>query len=187
MPGPAPERITSPHITTACLDMAGTTVADDGTVLAAFSAAAEQAGLLPGSPGHDQAMAVVRKSMGQSKIEVFRRVLGNEPGAQRANSIFEDHYARSVRSGQVAPLPGAEQTLAALRAAGIKVCLATGFAPGDQGRPAGRPGLAVPDRPGAVPGRRRPWPALARPAADRAAAAGRGSGQRTRGRRGHAQ
>jgi phosphonatase-like hydrolase len=65
--------------------------------------------------------------MGQSKIEVFRRILGAEDAAQKANAAFEEHYAASVRSGAVAPLAGAEQTLAALRAAGIKVCLATGF------------------------------------------------------------
>ena len=35
-------------ITVACLDMAGTTVADDGTVLEAFAAAV--AGICPGPP-----------------------------------------------------------------------------------------------------------------------------------------
>jgi hypothetical protein len=33
---------TPTRITVACLDMAGTTVADDGSVIAAFSAAVEQ-------------------------------------------------------------------------------------------------------------------------------------------------
>src|SRR5260221_3635990 len=116
-------------ITVACLDMAGTTVADDGSVIAAFSAAAEQFGLPAGTPGYDEALAFVHQTMGQSKIEVFRRILGAEDAAQKANAAFEEHYAASVRSGAVAPLAGAEQTLAALRAAGIKVCLATGFSP----------------------------------------------------------
>jgi hypothetical protein len=54
------------HITVGCLDMAGTTVADDGTVLEAFAAA------IAGLPGaaFEQAMTAVRSSMGQSKIEV---------------------------------------------------------------------------------------------------------------------
>jgi phosphoglycolate phosphatase len=157
-PLPAPARIT-----VACLDMAGTTVADDGTVLAAFAAAAEQAGLGPGSPGHDEAMAVVRQSMGQSKIEVFRRVLGDESAARQANSAFEEHYARSVRSGAVAPVPGAEQTLITLRSAGIRVCLATGFAPATRDalldalgwRPLVDLALSPADA-----GRGRPWPDL---------------------------
>ena len=116
-------------ITVACLDMAGTTVADDGSVIAAFSAAVEQFGLPEGTQGYDEALAYVRQTMGQSKIEVFRHILGAEDAAQQANASFEEHYARSVRAGDVAPLPGATETFAALRAAGIKVCLATGFSP----------------------------------------------------------
>lgn len=115
------------RITVACLDMAGTTVADDGTVLEAFSAAIDERHLP--AAAYDQAMAEVRASMGQSKIEVFRRLLGDNDAASRANASFEDHYAAAVRSGQVAALPGAAGTLKHLRDAGIKVCLATGFSP----------------------------------------------------------
>jgi phosphonatase-like hydrolase len=118
-----------PEITVACLDMAGTTVADDGSVVAAFAAAAAEFGLVPGAPGYDEAIAFVQDTMGQSKIEVFRQLLGGEDRAQHANRIFERSYAESVHNGQVAPLPGAVETITALRAAGIKVCLATGFAP----------------------------------------------------------
>ncbi len=121
--------MTAMPITVACLDMAGTTVADDGSVIAAFSAAVEQFGLPEGTQGYDDALAYVRETMGQSKIEVFRHILGAEDAAQQANAAFEEHYARSVRGGDVEPLPGATETFAALRAAGIKVCLATGFSP----------------------------------------------------------
>ena len=121
--------MTAMPITIACLDMAGTTVADDGSVIAAFSAAVEQFGLPEGTQGYDDALAYVRQTMGQSKIEVFRHILGAEDAAQQANAAFEEHYARSVRGGDVEPLPGATETFAALRAAGIKVCLATGFSP----------------------------------------------------------
>ena len=118
-----------PKITVACLDMAGTTVADDGSVIAAFSAAVEQFGLPRGTQDYDEALAYVNRTMGQSKIEVFRHILGSTEPALGANRAFEEHYAASVRAGNVAPLPGAEDTFAALRAAGIKVCLATGFSP----------------------------------------------------------
>jgi len=117
------------RITIACLDMAGTTVADEGSVLAAFIAAVGEFGLVPGAPGYDEAMALVHATMGQSKIEVFRRVLGGEEQAQQANRAFEMAYADAVQAGQVAPLPGAAETITALRAAGIRVCLATGFSP----------------------------------------------------------
>jgi phosphoglycolate phosphatase len=117
------------RVTIACLDMAGTTVRDDGTVRAAFTAAIERHGLASGTPGYDQAMRVVAASMGRSKIEVFRRMLGDETAARRANQIFEDHYAAAIRAESIAPLPGAEDTMAGLRAAGIRVCLVTGFSP----------------------------------------------------------
>jgi phosphoglycolate phosphatase len=84
---------------------------------------------VPGAPGYDDAITFVRDTMGQSKIEVFRHILDSEDRAQRGNRIFEESYAESVRAGLVAPLPGAAETITALRAAGIKVCLATGFAP----------------------------------------------------------
>jgi phosphoglycolate phosphatase-like HAD superfamily hydrolase len=115
------------RITVACLDMAGTTIADDGTVLEAFSAAITAQNLPPAT--YNQAMTDVRSSMGQSKIEVFRRILGGEETAQKANDAFEDQYAAAVRRGTVAAVPGAEETITALRQAGVRVCLATGFSP----------------------------------------------------------
>lgn len=117
------------RITTACLDLAGTTVADDGVVLAAFAAAVGRLGMTRDSQEYRSAREIVRQSMGQSKIEVFQRIAGSAAAAGRANHDFEEHYANSVRAGAVRPLPGAAETILALRAAGIRVCLATGFAP----------------------------------------------------------
>jgi phosphoglycolate phosphatase len=116
-------------ITVACLDMAGTTVADDGSVMAAFGAAVAEFGLVEGAPGYDEAIAFVQQTMGQSKIEVFRRLLGSEERARQANLTFEQSYADFVRAGLVAPLPGALETMTALRSGGVRVCLATGFSP----------------------------------------------------------
>lgn len=150
-------------ISIACLDMAGTTVADAGSVLAAFDAAMEQAGLVPGGPGYERAAGIVRATMGQSKIEVFRQVLGDESAAVRANLTFEEHYARQVGAGAIAPLPGAAETLMALRASGVRVCLATGFSPATRDaiidmlgwRPLIDLALSPADA-----GRGRPWPDL---------------------------
>jgi len=114
-------------ITVACLDMAGTTVADDGTVMAAFTAAITEQHL--SGPDYEQAMVAVQSSMGQSKIEVFRRILRDESAARKANEAFEDHYAAAVRAGKISGMPGAEDTFMRLRDAGISVCLATGFSP----------------------------------------------------------
>jgi phosphonatase-like hydrolase len=148
-------------ITVACLDMAGTTVADDGTVMEAFTAAITEQNLPVAQ--FSQAMKDVRSSMGQSKIEVFRRILGDDAAAVKANEAFEDHYGAAVGRGTVAAMPGAEDTFAALRAAGVRICLATGFSPVTRDAIIARLGwgtlidLALSP---ADAGRGRPWPDL---------------------------
>jgi phosphoglycolate phosphatase len=152
------------RITVACLDMAGTTVADDGVVLEAFAAAIATQNL-PVAAYH-RAMADVRSSMGQSKIEVFRRILGEESMARKANEAFEDHYAEAVRGGAVAAMPGAEETFASLRQAGVRVCLSTGFSPATRDAIIGKLGwgglidLALSPADAGFWGRGRPWPDL---------------------------
>jgi phosphonatase-like hydrolase len=149
------------RITVACLDMAGTTVLDDGTVIDAFTQAiaAQNLPLVE----FNQAMKDVQATMGQSKIEVFRRILGDEQAAQQTNEAFEQHYAAAVRAGQVAPLPGAEEVFKACRQAGVRVCLATGFSPATRDAIiaalgwAGQVDLALSP---ADAGRGRPWPDL---------------------------
>jgi phosphoglycolate phosphatase len=109
------------------LDMAGTTISDDGVVMDAFHLALAGAGIGPQTPRFTEAERIVRETMGQSKIEVFRRVLGVEAQAQQANAAFEQAYADLVRAGRVRPIPGAEEVLAELRSRGIRTCLTTGF------------------------------------------------------------
>jgi phosphoglycolate phosphatase len=117
-------------ITLACLDMAGTTVSDDGTVEEAFTAAMDGEGIRPGTETFDTALAYVRATMGQSKIVVFTEVFGGDGHtAQRANAAFELAYRTALAAGRVEPLPGAEATFERLAERGIKVCLTTGFSP----------------------------------------------------------
>jgi len=115
------------RISVVCLDMAGTTVRDDGIVMAAFTDALTSFNMPVAE--FNTSMKYVRATMGQSKIEVFRHILGSEGAAQTANAAFEARYAASVGAGEVAAIPGAEELFAACRSAGIKVCLSTGFSP----------------------------------------------------------
>ena len=110
-----------------CLDLAGTTIRDGNAVMAAFGAAIASRNLP--AAGFDSAMRYARATMGQSKIEVFRHILGDEDAAQEANAAFEKHYAGAVAAGEISPMPGAVELFAACRAAGLRVCLSTGFAP----------------------------------------------------------
>jgi phosphonatase-like hydrolase len=112
----------------ACLDMAGTTVRDDGAVEAAFDAALDAVGITPGSPRHAEAARVVRRTMGWSKADVFAKLL-HPADARRATAAFAAAYEALVAAGSVTPLSGALDVIRALRSAGVKVCLTTGFAP----------------------------------------------------------
>ncbi|MET4609973.1 phosphoglycolate phosphatase [Rhodococcus sp. PvR044] len=116
----------------AVLDMAGTTVSDDGLVLRAFAAAADAAGLPPEGAEADDARRYVLDTMGQSKIVVFRALFGDEDRAQAANIAFESAYDRLIEEGNAEPIPGAAESITALREAGIKVALTTGFSRGTQ-------------------------------------------------------
>jgi phosphoglycolate phosphatase len=110
----------------ACLDMAGTTVRDDGAVIAAFSTALDT--LEVNDPTERQRMLdYVNETMGMSKIVVFRSLLGDDTRAQEANHAFEDAYAKQIATGAVAEIPGALDMIRELRERDVKVALLTGF------------------------------------------------------------
>ncbi|WP_277816873.1 phosphonatase-like hydrolase [Streptomyces sp. CT34] len=135
-PRPTPARHDRDAIRLAVLDMAGTTVADDGLVERAFDAAARHMGVEPGSPAHAEQLAYVRATMGASKISVFRHLFAapdgdpaaTEDAARRANRAFETAYADLVDDGRITPVPGAREAIEALQQAGRTVVLTTGFA-----------------------------------------------------------
>ncbi len=127
-----PSVISAPPIELACIDLAGTTVADDGAVEAAFL---EAMGIVSGTgTGRqpfdlDAALDVVRATMGQSKIDVFQLLLGDHTAAIAANTAFESAFADQIGRGGIDPLPGAAAAVASLGDHGIKVCFTTGFSP----------------------------------------------------------
>src|SRR5262245_16089016 len=110
---------------TVVLDLAGTTVVDDGLVEEAFARAYDR--VLPDDAGRSVALEHVRVTMGQSKIEVFRALVA-EPTDQWPNLPFEQAYAERVDEGRCEAIPGAVQALHDLRARGLAVVLTTGFA-----------------------------------------------------------
>ncbi|MFI5586847.1 phosphonatase-like hydrolase [Amycolatopsis sp. NPDC051758] len=112
------------------LDMAGTTVADDGLVVRAFTTAIKTAGVP--DEKYPEMLKYVVDTMGQSKITVFRALLGDETLAQQANAAFEAAYGDLVRDGACTPIPGAEDVIRGLRENGVKVAFTTGFAPATQ-------------------------------------------------------
>ncbi|UDY36882.1 phosphonatase-like hydrolase [Dermatobacter hominis] len=112
------------------MDMAGTTVADDGLVVAAFTEAVRTLGITPDHERFPAMMDHVLATMGESKLTVFRALFeGDEELARSANAAFEDAYADLVDDGRCEALPGAAETITALQERGLRVALTTGFAP----------------------------------------------------------
>ncbi|TFD64406.1 phosphonatase-like hydrolase [Cryobacterium ruanii] len=108
-------------------DMAGTTVSDDGLVERAFVLAAERSGLADTADELEEAVAFVRETMGQSKLDVFRELTDSEEAAVAATAAFETAYGELVDEVGVTAIAGAADLFQELRNAGVKVALVTGF------------------------------------------------------------
>jgi len=111
------------------LDMAGTTVRDDGVVEQAFQRAVERTGVADRMPW-PEALQYVRDTMGRSKIDVFTHLAGGDAAAAAAaTAAFEGAYSEVIAEQGAEEIPGAADAIRRLREAGITVALTTGFAP----------------------------------------------------------
>lgn len=108
-------------------DMAGTTVSDDGLVERAFVLAAERSGLADSAAELEEAVAFVRETMGQSKLDVFRELTDSEEAAVAATEAFESAYGELIGRVGVTAIEGAADLFQELHDAGVKVALVTGF------------------------------------------------------------
>lgn len=108
-------------------DVAGTVLNDDGLVISAFKNAFEttQPELWPTHGAEWTQYAI--DTMGQSKIDVFTKLLGDAEKAHAANVAFEESYVREIAEFGAAPIAGAEDTFKYLRSKGIAIALTTGF------------------------------------------------------------
>ncbi|MEU5881042.1 HAD-IA family hydrolase [Spirillospora sp. NPDC047279] len=151
------------RISVACLDLAGTTVADGDAVETAFAEAIATMGVVAGTGAHDRAMAAVHDARGRPKLDVLRSLFGDEARAQAAHLSFERSYDLIVDRRGLAPVSGAEKALDRLTGAGVRVCLLTGFSRRTLGRIVDALGwwdsvdMALCPEDG---GRGRPWPDL---------------------------
>jgi phosphoglycolate phosphatase len=152
----------SARITLACLDLAGTSVADGGVVEKAFAEALATQGVVPGTEAYGRSMTRVRAARGQSKLAVFREIFTDDDRARAANHSFERAYDSVVDRAGLTPVPGAEAAMDKLAGSGVRVCLMTGFGRTTLGRVIDTLGwwkradlLICPDDAG---GRGRPYP-----------------------------
>ncbi len=101
-------------------DFAGTAMQDDGAVLAAYRAAMTEFSI----PFTEEILAARR---GANKRAVFVELSGDEAVATRALASFENYLRKEYETGEVREIAGAEAAFTALKDAGIKVALTSGF------------------------------------------------------------
>jgi phosphoglycolate phosphatase len=115
----------TPSIKLACVDMAGTVMRDDGIVIDAFATALRAVGVE--GPRFPEAMDYAHKTMGLSKGVVFKALLNDDNLVEQALAAFDAAIEAAIGQDRVTEIPGARAALGALRGAGLKVCLTTGF------------------------------------------------------------
>lgn len=107
----------------AVLDIAGTTVDEGGAVYRVLAAVLRAHGASPTE-------ADVRTWMGADKRDAIAALLGvprTAPLVEAGHTAFVAELARAYAAIAPAPLPGVPEALVALRSAGVKVALTTGF------------------------------------------------------------
>ena len=108
-------------------DVAGTTMQDDGVVIAAFESAFSTAFPELWAEKSAEWLEYVIETMGQSKIEVFTHLLKDRQLAVQANEAFETAYSAVIAEHGAEAIEGVEEVFRRLRAEGIPVVLTTGF------------------------------------------------------------
>jgi phosphonatase-like hydrolase len=108
-------------------DVAGTTVTDDGLVIAAFKGAFAESEPALWATDAERLTQYALDTMGQSKIEVFTAITGDLHRAEEAVKAFEKAYFAAVHEHGVKEIPGAGHVLAELKERGILLSLNTGF------------------------------------------------------------
>lgn len=109
----------------AVFDIAGTIVSDDGVVISSFIAAFSEVVPEVWAENDGDFLEYAHKTMGQSKIEVFRSLLGDDSLANAAAEAFQAHYLTKLP--EVHLFDGVLEMFDSLRSSGVLVALNTGF------------------------------------------------------------
>ena len=114
----------------ALLDLAGTTVCDDGIVLDAVLAGLGAVRVPSAGPRFPALRRQAEATMDRASLSVFGDLLdGDMCRARHADAAFAARLRVRLAEGLLCEVPGATTTMTLLREAGISVGLASGFEP----------------------------------------------------------
>jgi phosphoglycolate phosphatase len=107
-----------------CCDVVAASAADGSILERAFAEAIATQGVVVGTAAYVRSMVQFDRTRGWSPAEVMRSLFPeDEIRAQAASLAFERSFQAAADRFGVLPLPGANEALAKLSAAGIKICL----------------------------------------------------------------
>ncbi len=107
-----------------CCDVLGAAAAEGSVLERAFAEAIATQGVVTGTVAYTRAMVQFDRTRGWSPMDVMRSLFPeDEIRAQAANLAFERSFRVAVDRFGALPLPGANEALAKLAAAGIKLGL----------------------------------------------------------------
>jgi len=114
---------TSP-VSLVCCDIVGSAAVDGSVLERAFAEAIATQGVVTGTAAYVRSMVQFDRTRGWSPPVVMHSLFpDDEIRAQAANLAFDRSLAAALDRFGVLPLPGANDALAKLAAAGIKLCL----------------------------------------------------------------
>jgi phosphoglycolate phosphatase len=114
---------TSP-VSLVCCDVVGAAAVDGSVLERAFAEAIATQGVVTGTAAYVRAMVQFDRTRGWSPADVMQTLFPeDEIRAQAANHAFEHSFQAAVDRFGALPLPGANDALDKLTAAGTKVCL----------------------------------------------------------------
>ena len=114
---------TSP-VSLVCCDVVGAAAADGSIMERAFAEAIATQGVVAGTAAYVRSMVQFDRTRGWPPADVMRNLFPeHEIRAQAADLAFERSFRAAVDRFGIMPLPGINDALAKLSAAGIKICL----------------------------------------------------------------
>jgi len=112
------------RVSLVCCDLVGVAAVDGSAFERAFAEAIATQGVVTGTAAYVRSMVRFDRARGCAPADVMHSLFpDDEIRAQAASLAFERSFRAAVDRFGVTPLPGANEALAKLTAAGVKVCL----------------------------------------------------------------
>jgi phosphoglycolate phosphatase len=114
----------TPGVSLVCCDVVGAAAVDGSVLERAFAEAIATQGVVTGTAAYVRSMVQFDRTRGWPPADVMRSLFPeDEIRAQAANHAFERSFQAAVDRFGVLPLPGVNEALAKLSAAGVKICM----------------------------------------------------------------